>query len=126
VSAVVVPLGASGHSIGFYTTSSTGTRSVFVWGAQLNIGSTAKPYFPTTDRLDVPRLTYQNGGGGCPSLLLEKQSTNILSYSEQFENAYWGTLNSTITPNNIISPDGTQNADKFVENNGTGEKWMIL
>jgi hypothetical protein len=51
--------------------------SLICWGAQLNIGSTAKPYFPTTDRLNVPRLTYQNGGGGCPSLLLEKeQSTN--------------------------------------------------
>jgi hypothetical protein len=56
------------------STSSTGYY--YVWGFQLNIGSTAKPYFPTTDRLNVPRLTYQNGGGGCPSLLLEKQSTN--------------------------------------------------
>ena len=36
----------------------------YAWGAQLNIGTTAKPYFPTTDRLNVPRLTYQNGGGG--------------------------------------------------------------
>jgi hypothetical protein len=105
--------------------SGSGTAiNVYIWGAQLNIGSTAKPYFPTTDRLNVPRLTYQNGGGGCPSLLLEKQSTNLVSYSEDFTNAYWGTLNSTITPNNTISPDGTQNADKFVENNGTGSKWV--
>jgi hypothetical protein len=47
-----------------------------------------------------------------------------LEYSEDFTNLYWGKLNSTITPNNTISPDGTQNADKFVENNGTGEKWI--
>jgi len=101
-----------------------GTNGIYAWGGQVNIGSTAKPYFPTTDRLNVPRLTYQNGGGGCPSLLLEKQSTNLVSYSEDFTNSYWGLLNSTITPNNTISPDGTQNADKFVENNGTGEKWI--
>ena len=91
-----------------------GTSGVFVWGAQLNIGSTAKPYFPTTDRGNVPRLTYQNGGGGCPSLLLEKQSTNVILYSEQFDNAAWIKSNSTISANTTISPDGTQNASTLV------------
>jgi hypothetical protein len=88
-----------------------GVNGLFIWGAQLNIGSTAKPYFPTTDRLNVPRLTYQNGGGGCPSLLLEKQSTNLFTYSEQIDNAAWFYNNLTITANQAISPDGTQNAD---------------
>ena len=85
--------------------------SFYIWGAQLNIGSTAKPYFPTTDRLNVPRLTYQNGGGGCPSLLLEKQSTNLVTYSEQFDNAAWNKIQISATANNTTSPDGTQNAD---------------
>ena len=89
----------------------TSAGSVYIQNAQLNIGSTAKPYFPTTDRLNVPRLTYQNGGGGCPSLLLEKQSTNILLYSEQFDNAGWSKLASSVTANSTTSPDGTQNAD---------------
>ncbi len=87
-----------------------------IWGAQLNIGSTAKPYFPTTDRLNVPRLTYQNGGGGCPSLLLEKQSTNEANYSQDFGNAYWSKGGATITANATTSPDGTQDADKIAEN----------
>jgi hypothetical protein len=91
--------------------TASGTNGVYLWGAQLNIGSTAKPYFPTTDRLNVPRLTYQNGGGGCPSLLLEKQSTNIALWSEQFDNANWIKNGTTVTANNRISPDGTQNAD---------------
>jgi hypothetical protein len=90
-------------------TSTIGT--MWAWGCQLNIGSTAKPYFPTTDRLNVPRLTYQNGGGGCPSLLLEKQSTNLLNYSQELDNAYWNTYDLTVTGNSAISPDGTQNAD---------------
>jgi hypothetical protein len=116
------------HQFGFsnaedYTPATTGTA--YIWGAQTNIGSTAKPYFPTTDRLNVPRLTYQNEGGGCPSLLLEKQSTNILTYSEDFSNAAWTKSNATITANATTSPDGTQNADKLVENTSTGEHYII-
>ena len=94
----------------------SGVGGVFAWHPQLNIGSTAKPYFPTTDRLNVPRLTYQNGGGGCPSLLLEKQSTNLALYSEQFDDASWTKARATITANATTSPDGTTNADKFIEN----------
>ena len=102
-------------SVNPYFVSTASGQFVYVWGAQTNIGSTAKPYFPTTDRLNVPRLTYQNGGGGCPSLLLEKQSTNLLTYSEQFDNAAWTKGDSTISANATISPDGTQNADKLIE-----------
>jgi hypothetical protein len=116
------------------STSSTGYY--YVWGFQLNIGSTAKPYFPTTDRLNVPRLTYQNGGGGCPSLLLEKQSTNLVSYSQDFTQSSWQKLGqgiadtAVITANYAISPDGTQNATRFVCNlNGSSSasdrSWMI-
>jgi hypothetical protein len=99
---------------------STGVAGdLYIWGAQLNIGATAKPYFPTTDRLNVPRLTYQNGGGGCPSLLLEKQSTNLALYSEQFDNAAWVKYQGgTITANSVTSPDGTQNADTLTVASG--------
>jgi hypothetical protein len=104
------------NGIHFYVTNLSGTTatSVDICFPQINYGLTAKPYFPTTDRLNVPRLTYQNGGGGCPSLLLEKQSTNVLTYSEDFSNAAWVKNGSTVTANNAISPDGTQNADKIV------------
>jgi hypothetical protein len=104
-------------------TSTIGT--MWAWGCQLNIGSTAKPYFPTTDRLNVPRLTYQNGGGGCPSLLLEKQSTNLALYSEQFDNAAWVTFRSSISANNTTSPDGTQNADKIIQQASTTDSGGI-
>ena len=106
------------------TYTGNGTSAIAFWGAQLNIGSTAKPYFPTTDRLNVPRLTYQNGGGGCPSLLLEKQSTNLLSYSEQFNNAYWEVGSAaSVTANTTTSPDGTQNADTLTAN-GSGQLYV--
>ena len=103
-----------------------GVKGAYIYGAQANIGSTAKPYFPTTDRLNVPRLTYQNGGGGCPSLLLEKQSTNNVLYSEDFSQANWSKASAgtgsapVVTTNYATSPDGTQNADLVVFDRGAG------
>lgn len=111
----------TGNGVVSYLGNGTG---IYIWGAQLNIGATAKPYFPTTDRLNVPRLTYQNGGGGCPSLLLEKQSTNLLTYSEQFDIAPWTLdgdgVGQSVTANYSISPDGTQNADRLQLNKTGG------
>jgi hypothetical protein len=84
-------------------------KTFYVYGAQLNIGSTAKPYQPTTDRLNYPRITYQNGRG---ALLQEPQRTNLATYSEDLTNGVWALSNVSITSNNITSPDGTQNADR--------------
>jgi hypothetical protein len=70
----------------------------------------------------VPRVDYLNNPKG--SLLVEPQSTNLLLRSEEFDNVAWSKINATVTTNTIVSPDGTQNADKFVENNGTGTKWI--
>jgi hypothetical protein len=42
---------------------------------------------------------------------LEKQSTNEVQYSQELDNAYWFKYQGSITANQGISPDGTQNAD---------------
>ena len=64
---------------------------------------------------NVPRLNYPLIDGvvsGCPSLLLEPQRTNLLTYSEQLDNADWDSFQSaSVTANTTISPDGYQNAD---------------
>ena len=59
----------------------------------------------------VPRIDFT--GGGCGKLLLEPQRTNLLLYSELFNNAYWSSFGITITPNSTTSPDGTLNAQKL-------------
>lgn len=41
---------------------------------------------------------------------------NLLSYSEEFDNVYWAKNGVTISPNATISPIGSNNADKLVEN----------
>ena len=58
---------------------------------------------------NVPRLDYSNGS--CPSLLVEPQRSNIVLYSEQFDNAAWTATNASVTSNVIISPSGVQDAD---------------
>ena len=60
--------------------------------------------------LNVPRIDYTNGG--CPSILVEPQRTNLLLRSEELNVSPWGTLGTiTITPNNTVSPDGNLTAD---------------
>ena len=63
---------------------------------------------------DRPRIDYKDSEDGV--FLLEKAATNKISYSEDFSQSYWIKTASTITSNATISPDGSLNADKLVEN----------
>ena len=91
-----------------------GISGGYIFGAQLDQGSTATEYFPTTTRLNIPRIDYTNGS--CPSLLVEPQRTNLFTYSEQFDNIAWTKVLSTITANDTTSPSGIVNADKYIPN----------
>lgn len=51
-------------------------------------------------------------GGGCPRLLMRPQAENLVTYSENAN--FWATLNATKTFG-AVSPDGTANADGFLE-----------
>ena len=71
----------------------------------------------------VSRLNYPMIDGvvkGCPHHILEPQRTQLFRYSEAFDNSYWTKINSSITSNVAISPDGTLNADKLVEDSTNG------
>jgi hypothetical protein len=89
-----------------------GVSGILVYGTQLEQGTVATEYFPTTTRLNIPRLDYSNGS--CPSLLVEPQRTNLLTYSNDFNNGVWNTARLSIS-NNSLSPDGTLNASGMVE-----------
>jgi hypothetical protein len=52
-----------------------GVSGILIWGAQLNEGALL-PYQLTETRLNRPRVDFSLGG--CPSLLLEPQRTNVL------------------------------------------------
>jgi hypothetical protein len=94
-------------------------ETAYLWGAQLVEGSVAKDYQKTETRLNIPRLDYSNGS--CPSLLLEPQRTNLATYSEQFDDASWNKINSGVTANADISPDGYTNADRIYDNATSGQ-----
>jgi hypothetical protein len=50
--------------------------------------------------------------------LIEKVRTNLLTYSEEFDNAAWVKQNITVSPNTQTAPDGTLSADKVIVDNG--------
>jgi len=66
---------------------------------------------------DVPRIDYTDSAKGV--LLLENSSTNLITYSEDFTQG-WTESNSIITSNQVISLDGTLNADKLTKSDING------
>lgn len=90
-----------------------GVSGVYIWGAQLNTGSTALTYTATTT---APYTLCAARG-----LLIEEQRANLLTYSEQFDNSAWQNAAPnfpTVTANAILSPDGTVNADLLTASTG--------
>jgi hypothetical protein len=55
-----------------------------------------------------PRVDYLNNTKG--ALKLEPSRTNLVTYSEEFDNSSWNN-SSAVTANTKISPNGIQNAD---------------
>jgi hypothetical protein len=56
---------------------------------------------------------------------LEKQSTNLFTYSEQLDNGAWIKNNTTVTANATTSPDGTSNADKIADSINTSSAFYF-
>lgn len=72
-----------------------------------------------TAAIDVPRFEYDPITLAPRGLLLEGPRTNLLRYSEQFDNVAWTLENGTVTANNAIAPDGTLSAEKLVASSTT-------
>jgi len=58
-----------------------------------------------------PRIDFLGNTKG--ALLLEPQRTNLITYSEDFSNAYWTKSGVSVT-SGFTSPDGTTNAFKLI------------
>ena len=71
---------------------------------------------------DRPRIDYSDSEDGV--FLLEKAATNSVTYSNDFSQSIYGKINLTITANQGISPDGTQNADLLVPNSSVGNRYL--
>lgn len=118
----IFPINVNGQ----YSGTGDGVSRTIIWGAQLELGSTATDYISTTDRaivngtigdLTVTRATTAtrvNEQG-----LIEIPRTNLLLQSNMFDNPLWVKDSSFISPNDQISPDGTLTADTFTANGTT-------
>jgi hypothetical protein len=98
------------------TAGTPATADILIWGAQLEpvtYQTTAGPYVATTSAAYYgPRFDYDPVTLAPRGLLIEEQRTNLLTYSEQFDNAAWTKSNAPVTANVGVAPDGTTTADK--------------
>jgi len=93
-----------------YYTATTNETGISFWG------NTAGDTFSidnisiveVTEATDLPRLDWS---GDCPSLLLEPQRTNLVTYSEDFSQWSLGTGGISIDTG-YLAPDGSNNATK--------------
>ena len=58
-------------------------------------------------------------------MLLEPTRSNLVQYSEDFTQSAWIKGRSSVLSDLIISPNGTQNADKLTENTDTGTHELV-
>jgi hypothetical protein len=117
------------NAFGNITYTGDGTSGLYLWGAQLEQRSAVTAYTATTTQAItnyIPALQSAASGvarfdnnpttGESLGLLIEESRSNLLTYSSQFDNAAWSKSNATVTADTIVSPDGTLNGDKLVEN----------
>lgn len=100
-------------------TGDTG-RAVYVWGAQLETGTAASEYIPTTTASvtkfydyaldDVTKTPIYTSKG----YLSEPSATNLLLQSQTLGTS-WTTFNTTVTSDQAVAPDGTLTADRIAD-----------
>lgn len=112
--------------------NTSGYTPIYLWGAQLEQRSSATTYTPTTTQPIanyIPVMQTAVSGqarfdsnpttGESLGLLIEESRVNLTTYSSAFDNAAWTKTASSITTAANIAPDGTQTAQKLVEDTTT-------
>lgn len=65
--------------------------------------------------INAPRVEYDPATLAVRGFLMEEARTNYLLRSQEFDNATWAKVRSSVTANVATAPDGTLTADKFIE-----------
>lgn len=99
-------LGAIGVSL------TVGVGSFHIWEAQLNEGNRMLDIISTTStQVFGPRFSYNYYTKKYDGLLLEKASSNLLTYSNDFSNPNWQRSSGvTVINNATVSPSGNNDA----------------
>ena len=95
------------------TETYTGTgNGIYITDMQIEVGTSVGPYYETTtSQYNAPRFDYDPVTLQPLGLLVEEQRTNLLTYSERFDDVTWGKTTASVTVNTVLSPDGTVSAD---------------
>ena len=75
---------------------------------------------------NLPRFDYDPVTGECKGLLIEESRSNLLTYSEDFNQGIWTKVGVTISANSTTSPTGELTADTLVENTSTGTHRCVI
>jgi len=108
------------NNLGDFAYQGDGSSGLYIYGAQLVKGTSAKTYFPTTTRLNMPRVDYLNNSNG--SLILEPQRTNAINHSNDY--TQWSNTQFTINSNSVTSPEGITNGTKIVPSTSNTDKYL--
>jgi len=119
---VTPSLSANGNYV-FYVTYSSGSARNYFYSNNSTL--TVSDISVKELDLNVSRIDYLTEIGKAkelqkPSLLIEPQSTNKLTTSENFPQGYWSKTSCTVQQSTIISPDGFQSSYKLIPDAGTG------
>jgi len=81
----------------------------------------------TDEQLAIFRKFVDNDlqGGVLPFIFASVSRTNLFSWSEEFDNAYWNKINSSIVADAAVAPDGTMTMDKLVCNSANTNHGLI-
>ena len=115
------------------TTTGDGVSGLLLWGAQIDTRSSAYPYTATTTAaitnyipqlltapVNQPRFDFNPTTRQSLGLLMEQQSTNLVTYSSDYTQSVWTATNATVTASANISPDGTLDAQSLTDNSTNG------
>jgi len=105
-----------------------GTSGIYIWGAHfyrsdlggmVNNPARGDSYVPTTDSVRyLPRVGHHIWNGSAwvdEGYFHESEArTNLITYSEDFTDASWTKVTTTVTANAAVGPDGTTTADDIL------------
>jgi hypothetical protein len=130
IQVVLTPVTDSPFNILVYPDNNGTSKDVYLWGVQVNPGATAQTYYPTTTTAyHAPRFDYSPTTIGQPrGLLIEGQTANLCTYSNDFNNGAWvkdgastGGLDPTVDASySATGPDGASTITRIVFNKTNG------